>query len=446
MQKRQMHLGVFLMGFGHHLASWRQADTPADSPEDIDFYIDIAKTAEQGKFDLLFVSDGLSFNERSHPSELVRFEPLTLLGALSIATKSIGLAATATTTYNEPFHLARKFLSLDHLNKGRTGWNVVTSYYQGEANNFNQNDHMKHDERYVRADEFVEVVKKLWNSWETDALVRDKATGTYFDQKKLHAQHHEGRYFSVAGPLNTSRSKQGEPVIIQAGSSEQGRAFAAKHAEVIFTAQQTIEEALKFANDIQSKAVEHGRDPSKVKILPGVIPIVALTEEEAWEKYNELQDLIVPEVGLELLSEYMGGFDFSQFDLDGPLPTELPEYNGNQSRKQLIIDMAKREQLTVRQLYQKIAGGRGHRLIIGNPEQVADDLQLWFESGACDGFNLLFARYPGGLDDFVELVVPILQERGIFRKQYSGETLRDHLGLDVPSFRTEKQVSNQTFV
>ncbi|EZH65711.1 nitrilotriacetate monooxygenase [Bacillaceae bacterium JMAK1] len=429
---RKMNIGVFLMGFGHHIASWRQPNTPADSPENLEFYRDVAQIAEQGKLDMLFVSDGLSFNHLSHPSELVRFEPFTLLGALSAMTSKIGLAATATTTYNEPFHIARKFLSLDHLNRGRTGWNVVTSYYTGEAANFSQNIHMEHDERYTRADEFLDVVKKLWGSWEEGSLVRDKEAGTYFDRERLHETNHDGHYFNVKGPVNASSSPQGEPVIIQAGSSPQGKAFAAKHAEVIFTAQLTLEEGKRFYDEVKKLAKENGRNPDEVKVLPGVSIYVAETEEEAQAKYDELQELIVPEVGLELLSEYMGGFDFTDYDLDSPLPEELPEYNGNQSRRQLILDLAKRENLSVRQLYKHVAGSRGHRIVIGNPEQVADDLERWFKEGGCDGFNLCPGNFPDGLSSFVELVVPELQKRGIFREEYEGTTLRDHLGLEKP--------------
>ncbi len=434
-----MSLGLFLMGTGHHIASWRHKNVPADGSEDIRFFQNLASIAERGKFDMLFLSDGLSFNGLSHPAELVRFEPFTLLGYLSAVTTQIGLAATASTTYNEPFHIARKFSSLDHLNDGRTAWNVVTSYYESEAGNFNRDNHLDHSVRYDKAFEFVEVVKGLWDSWEEDALVRNKETGVYFDNEKLHALNHKGNYFSVEGPLNSSRSPQGRPVIIQAGSSDAGTSLAAKTADVIFTAQQTLEEAQAFYAMVKNKAIEYGRLPDQIKIMPGVSPIVGRTEKEAREKYQQLQELIVPEIGLAFLSDYLGGLDFSNYSLDDRLPEYIPETNGNQSRRQLIIDLARREKLTIRQLYQKVAGSRGHRIIFGNPEQIADQLEEWIDKGGADGFNLMMPTFPDALEDFVDLVVPILQERGVFRKDYQGSTLREYLGLSKPESSYSKK-------
>lgn len=436
---KQMSLGLFLMGTGHHIASWRHKNVPADGSEDIRFFQNLASIAERGKFDMLFLSDGLSFNELSHPAELVRFEPFTLLGYLSAVTTQIGLAATASTTYNEPFHIARKFSSLDHLNDGRTAWNVVTSYYESEAGNFNRDNHLDHSVRYDKAFEFVEVVKGLWDSWEEDALVRNKETGVYFDNEKLHVLNHKGNYFSVKGPLNSSRSSQGRPVIIQAGSSDAGTTLAAKTADVIFTAQQTLEEAQAFYAMVKNKAIEYGRLPDQIKIMPGVSPIVGRTEKEAREKYQQLQELIVPEIGLAFLSDYLGGLDFSNYSLDDQLPEYIPETNGNQSRRQLIIDLARREKLTIRQLYQEVAGSRGHRIIFGNPEQIADQLEEWVDKGGADGFNLMMPSFPDALEDFVDLVVPILQERGVFRKDYKGSTLREHLGLSMPESSCSKK-------
>lgn len=436
---KQMSLGLFLMGTGHHIASWRHKNVPADGSEDIRFFQNLASIAERGKFDMLFLSDGLSFNGLSHPAELVRFEPFTLLGYLSAVTTQIGLAATASTTYNEPFHIARKFSSLDHLNDGRTAWNVVTSYYESEAGNFNRDNHLDHSVRYDKAFEFVEVVKGLWDSWEEDALVRNKETGVYFDNEKLHALNHKGNYFSVEGPLNSSRSPQGRPVIIQAGSSDAGTSLAAKTADVIFTAQQTLEEAQAFYAMVKNKAIEYGRLPDQIKIMPGVSPIVGRTEKEAREKYQQLQELIVPEIGLAFLSDYLGGLDFSNYSLDDRLPEYIPETNGNQSRRQLIIDLARREKLTIRQLYQKVAGSRGHRIIFGNPEQIADQLEEWIDKGGADGFNLMMPTFPDALEDFVDLVVPILQERGVFRKDYQGSTLREYLGLSKPESSYSKK-------
>ena len=433
-----MHLGIFVLGTGHHIAAWRHPDVTAEGAEDFEFFQEIAQIAERGKLDMLFLSDGLTFDRLSHPAEQVRYEPLTLLSALSVVTKQIGLAATASTTYNEPFHIARKFLSIDHLSEGRSGWNVVTSYYEEEAKNFNHDKHLDHSLRYDRAREFVDVVKGLWDSWDEDALVRDKESGVYFDPDKLHTLNHKGKYYSVKGPLNSSRSPQGSPVIIQAGSSDAGIKLAAETAEVVFTAQQTLDEAQVFYKKVKEKAVEFGRHPNEIKVLPGVTPIIGRTEEEAREKYEQLQDLIVPEIGLDFLSDYLGGLDLSKYSLDEPLPEVIPETNGNQSRRQLIIDLAKRENLTIRQLYKRISGSRGHRLIFGTAEQIADQLEDWVNDRGADGFNLMFPYLPGSFTEFVDQVIPILQERGLFRKAYKEKTLRGHLGLSIPKSKYAK--------
>ncbi|RNB77906.1 LLM class flavin-dependent oxidoreductase [Brevibacillus panacihumi] len=443
MAKRQMSLGVFMMGSGHHIAAWRHPNTPQNGYENIDFYKELAKMSERGKLDMLFISDALSLTEKSHPSEMVRFEPLTLISALSAVTERIGLVATVSTTYNEPFNVARKFASIDHLSKGRAGWNIVTSYYENDAYNFSKSSHPEHDERYAIADEFVEVVKKLWNSWEDDALIRDKEAGVYFQKGKLHTANHVGKYFQVKGPLNASRPIQGHPVLIQAGSSPRGKNFAAKTAEVIFTAQQTLEEAQVFYRDIKETAKRLGRNPDHIKILPGVSPIVGRTEEEARAKYEELQNLIPEDIGLAFLSDYLGGLDLSHYDLDSELPDEIPATNGNQSRRQLIIDLARREKLTIRQLYKKVAGARGHRLIFGSPEQIADQLQEWFNHEAADGFNLLIPYYPTLFEEFIDQVIPVLQQRGLFRKEYEGNHLRDHLGLPRPEFFVPQSLVSQ---
>lgn len=434
-----MHLGIFVLGTGHHVAAWRHPEVVPEGAEDFEFFKEVAQLAEKGKLDMLFLSDGLTFDRLSHPAEQVRYEPLTLLSALATVTTKIGLAATASTTYNEPFHIARKFSSIDHLSKGRSGWNVVTSYYEAEAKNFNQDKHLDHSLRYERASEFVEVVKGLWDSWDEDALVRDKETGVYFDPKKLHTLNHKGKYYAVKGPLNSSRSPQGAPVLIQAGSSDAGVNLAAQTAEVIFTAQQTLAEAQAFYTKVKDRAVEFGRNPDDIKVLPGVTPIIGKTEEEAKKKFEQLQDLIVPEIGLDFLSDYLGGIDLSNYPLDGPLPEDIPETNGNQSRRQLIIDLAKREHLTIRQLYKRIASARGHRLIFGTAEQIADQLEEWVTHKGADGFNLMFPYLPGSFVEFVDQVIPVLQARGLFRKEYETETLRGHLGLPTPISRYAKQ-------
>lgn len=429
------------MGTGHHIASWRHPDVQEDGNEDLPFFQNIARIAEDAKFDMLFFSDGLSFNELSHPAELVRFEPTTIVASLSAVTKNIGFVATASTTYNEPFHIARKFSSLDHLNGGRSAWNVVTSYYQTEANNFNQQSHLDHSFRYQKATEFVDVVKGLWDSWEADALVRDKKSGVFLDPSKLHTLNYQGKYYSVKGPLNSSRSPQGRPVIVQAGSSDAGVDLASQTADVIFTAQQTLEEAQAFYKKAKNKAVEYGRSPEDIKIMPGVSPYIGDTIEEAYGKYNQLQELITPEIGLDFLVEYLGGFDLSGYDLDGPLPENIPETNGNKSRRQLIIDLAKRENLTIRELYKRVAGSRGHRMIFGTPEQIADQLEEWIINEGADGYNLMFSHFPNSMEDFVIKVIPILQQRGLFRTEYEGSTLRENLGLSkVENCYTKKTV------
>lgn len=440
MTKKQIKLGVFLMGTGHHIASWRHPDAQADASENVEFFKEVAIKAEQGKLDMLFLSDGLSFNELSHPAEQVRFEPLTLLSVLSTVTKNIGLTGTASTTYNEPFHIARKFSSLDHLSRGRAAWNIVTSYYEAEASNFNQDKHLDHSLRYERADEFVEVVKGLWDSYEDDALARNKETGEYIKKGKLHTLNYKGEYYSVRGPLNSSRPPQGRPVLVQAGSSEAGTTLAAKQADVIFTAQQTLADAQSFYKKLKDKAVAAGRDRDDIKIMPGVSVYVAETEEKARAKYEQLQQLITPEIGLDFLEDYLG-IDLSGYDLDGPLPKDIPPTNGNRSRQQLIIELAERENLSIRELYLKIAGSRGHRIIFGSPSQIADQLIEWVENDAADGFNLMPPYFPGGFTDFIDLVIPELQKRVVFRTEYEGNTLRENLGLQqVPSRYALQQV------
>lgn len=441
MTQREIKLGVFLMGAGHHIAAWRHPSSPADAYEDIDFYINVAQTAERGKLDLVFISDALSLTPLSHPSELVRFEPTTLIAALSIVTKQIGLAATVSTTYNEPYHVARKFASIDQLNKGRTAWNIVTSYYEEEAKNFGYDSHPNHGDRYKKADEFVKVVKQLWHSWEDGALIRDKERGIYFDQSKLKTINHQGHYFKVKGPLNASRSKQGQPVLIQAGSSSDGMDFASKHAEIVFTAQPSIEKAQQFYAQIKAKAQLHGRQSDDLYIMPGVAPIVGKTKAEALDKFQRIQELISPEVGLAFLSEYLGGIDLSKYPLDGYLPEDIPETNGNKSRRELIIELARKEKLTIKQLYQKVAGARGHWMIFGTAEEIADQLEEWFNAYAADGFNLMFPYYPQLLEQFVDEVIPILQQRGLYKRDYQGDTLREHFKIQIKGNNSNKKIS-----
>ncbi|MFF2483441.1 LLM class flavin-dependent oxidoreductase [Paenibacillus sp. NPDC058071] len=436
-KRRQMKLGAFLMTPGHHVAAWRYPDTEATEVLKFKFYKKLAQTAERGKFDLLFLADGYAVSE-AYPEAVaqtvtVRPEPITLLSALSAVTEHVGLVATVSTTYNEPFHVARKFASLDHLSDGRAAWNVVTSNHAAEANNFNKSEHLLHSLRYERAKEFLDVVTGLWDSWEDDAFVIDKDNAIFADRSKLHTLHHKGEWFSVRGPLNVARPVQGYPVIVQAGASESGKDLAARSAEVIFTAWQTLGEAQTFYADVKRRLGNYGRSPEELLIMPGVFPIIGRTEEEAAEKKALLEQLIPVEAGVSLLSNLIS-FDLSPYPVDGPLP-ELPELeriNGGKSRFKLLKDLAERENLTIRQLYQRIAGARGHREIFGTPKQIADQLEEWFENGAADGFNVMPPYLPGGLEDFVELVVPELQKRGLFRTEYEGSTLRDRLGLRRP--------------
>lgn len=449
--KKQLKLGAFLMSSGHHVAAWRHPDAKADGGLSFQHYQAIAQTAERGKFDMIFFADGVAVRERGKGTEalsrsaVVHFEPLTLLSALSVVTERIGLAATVSSTYNEPFHLARKFASLDWLSGGRAGWNLVTSATHAEAQNFNREQHLEHTLRYERAKEFVDVVKKLWDSWDDDAFLRDKESGFYFDPDKLHVPNHKGEHFSVRGPLNVARPPQGYPVIIQAGSSEDGKNLAAQTAEVIFTAQQTLEEAQAFYTDVKGRLAQYGRSPDHLRIMPGVFPTIGRTEQEAKEKFEQLQELIHPAVGLGLLSGLVGEIDLSSYPLDEPLP-DLPETNLAKSRQKLLIDLARRENLTLRQLYLAISGARGHWQIFGTPEQIADRLEEWFVNGGADGFNIMPPYLPGGLDEFVDLVIPELQRRGLFRTKYEGRTLRENLGLPRPTNQFSQAIAPEQLV
>lgn len=438
---KQMHLGAFLMSVGHHAAGWRFPGVDPANTMNFAYYKKLAQTAEAGKFDLIFFADRLAISDRfdNRFDTTVRYlaqarpEPISLLGALGAITEKIGLAATASTTYNEPFFLARAFATLDHLTGGRIAWNIVTSTNDGEALNFSKQEHLEHETRYGRAHEFLDVVTKLWDSWEDDALVLDKDNGIYADPSKVHYLHHKGDWFGVRGPLNVTRPPQGHPVLIQAGSSDTGRDFAAQTAEVIFSSQPQIAAAREFRNDIHARVLKYGRTPDSIKILPGVMPIIGATQAEAEEKLRHLEDLVHPLGGLALLSDSMN-HDLSVYSLDEPLP-ELKEIRGNQSRYKLVQEMSKRDNLTLRQLGKRFGGSRSHRVVAGTAEQIADNFAEWFGSGACDGFNLMPAYLPESLTDFVEQVVPILQERGLFRREYEGDTLRQHLGLARPQNR-----------
>jgi FMN-dependent oxidoreductase (nitrilotriacetate monooxygenase family) len=430
---KQLKLGALLHGVGGGTSLWRHPDVQPDASINIDVYKRWVQKAEAGKFDLVFIADGLYITEKSIPHFLNRFEPITLLSALAAVSKHVGLVGTLSTSYSEPFTVARQFASLDMISGGRAGWNIVTSPLEGSALNYGKKEHPDHDKRYRIATEFLEVTRGLWNSWEDDAFVRDKETGVFFDPDKMHTLNHVGEFFSVKGPLNIARSKQGQPVIFQAGSSEVGKNYAAKHADSVFTGHETIEDAQAFYQDVKSRATSFGRNPEEVLIFPGISPIVGRTPEEAERKYQEVASLVTIENALDYLGRFFEHHDFSQYPLDEPFP-ELGDLGRNsfQSGTDKIKKDAKDKGLTLRQVALQAATPRGS--FIGTPEQVADRIQAWFEGGAADGFMIATA-VPNGLEEFVELVVPILQERGLFRTEYESDTLRGNLGLPVPENR-----------
>jgi FMN-dependent oxidoreductase (nitrilotriacetate monooxygenase family) len=431
---KHLILNLFVYPGGHHEAAWRYKDSATDRIADIGFYQELAQRAEAAKFDSLFFADGPSLADNIQYASRFRLEPLTWLSAIAAVTKRIGLIATASTTYSEPYNLARLFGSLDHISHGRAGWNIVTTGQPQAAQNFGLPEHPPHAERYDRAREYLEVITRLWDSWEDDAVVADKQSGVYADPDKIHPIHHIGKYFKVRGPFNFLRPPQGRPVYVQAGSSEDGRAFAARYAEAIFTAHQTIESAKEFYADIKRRAASLGRDPSQIRILPGISPFIGSTEAEALRLKEELDDLTQTPYSLDLLKRLLGQ-DFSAYDLDGPFPREKLELTGDRiaaSRSNLVLDLIQRENLSIRQVMHRLAGARGHWLKAGTPDQIADAIQQWFEAGAADGFNVMPPWLPGGFDAFAEAVLPILKNRGLFRREYSGTTLREHYGLDRP--------------
>jgi alkanesulfonate monooxygenase len=432
---RQIKLGVSMIGMGYHLGAWRHPDASAGGNMELQHYIETTQTAERGLLDMAFLADGVGirFNDvppgaLSHTSKNVHFEPLTLLSALAMVTQRVGLAATASTTYNEPYHIARKFASLDHISGGRAAWNVVTSATDMEAQNFGLDGAPEKGGRYDRAQEFVQVVRGLWDSWEDDAFVRDKATGVNYDKSKLHVLNHVGQHFRVKGPLNVQRSPQGMPVIIQAGASDQGRELAAATADVIYAAAQTLDQARAYYSDVKGRMARYGRDPDQLKIMPGLMAVPGRTRQEAQDRYEVLQQLVEPVVGLGALANYLG--DLSEYDLDGPVP-ELSKKRDH-SRGDIFIQIARQQGMTIRQLYLSIAGGNGHRTVIGTPADIVDAMEDWFHNGGADGFNILPTWLPGGLGEVVDMVIPEMQRRGLYRTAYEGKTLRENLGLAYP--------------
>jgi FMN-dependent oxidoreductase (nitrilotriacetate monooxygenase family) len=437
----RMKLAGFFHPPGSHVAGWRLPEAASDSDMNPQLYFDLTRAAERGKMDCVFFQDSLAANqsealgrrdpERAQYPRGVIIEPLMLLPALAMITKNIGLIATQSTTYNEPYVVARHFASLDHISGGRSGWNLVTTQNEESAGNFGLDQHVDHGLRYERAEEFFEVCAKLWDGWDDDALLRDKENGIYFDVKKVRLARHEGRFFRVRGPLNCSRSPQGRPIIAQAGSSEPGKELAAKTSDVVFTAQHEPAKARAFLQDVKGRMAKYGREPDHLKILPGFIPIVGETRQEAQDKLAELNGLITDDLALHALSRHTGGVDLTKFPIDGPLPP-LGESNSAKGRQQLLVDMAREENLSIRQLGQRFAAGSGHRIVAGTAKDLADNMEEWFTAGAADGFTIMYPYVPGPAHDFVEKVIPELQRRDLFRTEYEGSTLRENLGLPMP--------------
>ena len=431
MTKRQMRLGLSMRYLGYHDAAWRHPDVPSDGSSDYRHFLRCAQMAEQGKFDMVFFADGIGVRANdeppgslSHSNRNVELEPLTLLSALAPMTRRIGLVCTASTTYNEPYHIARKFASLDHISGGRAGWNVVTSWSEQEAWNFSRDTHLDYDTRYERAREFVDVVTGLWDSWEADAFVHDKASGQFYDPAKLHTLHHKGKHFSVRGPLSVKPTPQGRPILVQAGANAMGQEIAAADADVVYASINGFEAAQAYYASVKGRMARYGRDPGHLKIMPALVPIIGRTEAEAQGKLARLQELIDPLVGLSRIYGLMG--DLSGYDLDGPMPEPV----GAKVRSIAYgwWERAKREGLSIRQMYSEYAVGEGFRLV-GTASQVADVMEQWVDAGAADGFNITPTHLPQGIDDFVAAVVPELQRRGRFRTEYEGATLRENLGL-----------------
>ncbi|GLK83903.1 LLM class flavin-dependent oxidoreductase [Ancylobacter defluvii] len=436
-QRRQLSLNFFVYPGGHHEAAWRYKGTDISRLNDIAYYQDLAKRAEAATIDSLFFADGPVLADNIRYAARYRVEPITWLAAIGAVTSHIGLIATASTTYNEPYNLARLFASLDHLSGGRAGWNIVTTSQAAASQNFGLAEHPVHAERYERSREFVEVVTKLWDSWEDEAVVADQASGLFADTARIHPIEHVGKHFRVKGALNAPRTPQGRPVYVQAGSSEDGRSFAAHYAEAIFTAHQTLGSAQAFYADIKARASALGRRPEHIKVLPGLSPFIGSTEAEAKALEDEFNELIQPEYSLHQLLR-MTGIDLSGYDLDGPFPRHLLDIDGTigaASRFQLIVGILDRENPTIRQLINRLAGGRGHFVLAGTPERIADEIQQWFENGAADGFNIMPPWLTGGFDAFADEVVPLLRRRSLFRTEYRGRTLRDHYGLPRPDSR-----------
>ncbi|TCP67448.1 LLM class flavin-dependent oxidoreductase [Sphingomonas sp. PP-CE-1G-424] len=435
---RKLRLGAFLQATGHHVSAWLHPDAQADAGHNLEHYKQVVQTAERGKFDMVFVADSpggyADFTDEAtfkQNAKAAHFEPITLWSALSQVTERIGFVATSTTTYEDPYTTARKFASLDWISGGRAGWNVVTTGADVSAN-FSKPAHLEHARRYDRAEEYIDVVKGLWDSYDDDAFVRDRDAGVYLDTDKFHLLAHEGEHFQVRGPLNIARSPQGYPVIVQAGASEPGRELAARTAEVIFTANLILGDAQAFYADIKARLPRYGRRAEDLLVMPGIFPVLGGTEAEAATRYEALQSLVHPSIAWGILRRHYQGIDLSGYALDDIAPALPNDTNGSKSRLKLVSDLIERDRPTLRQLYRQVSTARGHLTSVGTPEQIADVIQTWFEQGAADGFNIMPPILPTGLTDFVDQVVPILQRRGLFRAEYEGRTLRENLGLQRP--------------
>jgi N-acetyl-S-(2-succino)cysteine monooxygenase len=426
---RRMHLGVFVLGTGNHSAGWRY-EGAFTSHMELPAMQEIARIAERGRFDLLFISDSMAMDPTDHPSFMCRFEPTTLITALAACTTHIGLGATVSTSFSEPFNVARVFGSIDHISGGRAAWNVVTSSNPRVALNFGLDEHLEHELRYERANEFVDVVCGLWGCWQDGAIVADKATGRFIDPEKVRPLNHKGRFFKVRGPVNMARCPQGRPVIIQAGGSPSGLELAARTADVVFSVVQELEPAKAAYADLKRRMAKYGRAPEEIALLPGVMPIVGETDAQARETLAKLQSWITPTNATTLVASRIG-YDVSGHPLDGPVPPP-PFSQGSRTFHSVLYEMARRENMTLRDLYNLTAAARGHWVLCGTPARIADTLEQWFAEHAADGFNILPAWFPGAFADFVDRVVPELQRRGLFRRDYEATMLRDHFGLRRP--------------
>lgn len=436
--QRQLHFNAFLFGCGHHGAAWRRPDSAVEQLGNIAFYERLAQSAERGLFDAVFFADGHAVGDPS-PGPRWFLEPLTALAAMARATSRIGLVSTVSTTFYTPFHAARMLASLDHISGGRVGWNVVTSMFDAEARNHGLEAMPAHGERYARAAEFIEVALQLWDSWADDALVVDRA-GVYGDPDKLQPLDHAGDHFRVEGPLTVPRPPQGRPVLFQAGASGQGRDLAARHAEGIYAVAYDLPSAQDYYADMKRRVAAAGRNPDNVAIMPGLVTYVGATEEEALRRQAEVDALLPAAHSLAQLGTFIGQ-DCMEWELDAPVPSLPPaaEFTGPQGRYSTVLRIIEAEKPTVRQLLGRLAAGGGHCTMVGTPEQIADQIELWFHSGAADGFNLMPPLLPDSLDEFVDHVIPVLQRRGLFRSSYATETLRGHLGLERPQGRRTGQ-------